>query len=358
MMPATSTARQSAKATAQGLRPPLHEGGWISRCDHVETTGRNRDLDASRVTTRVPMMNAADPPIPSQSNERWTTRKLLRWMTEHFESREIDSPRMVAEMLLAHVLECERMRLYMEVDRPTSPEERSALRTLVGRATRHEPVQYLLGEAWFFGKPFIVDPSVLIPRPSTETLVEHVLQWLRRRDDLVTPLIADIGTGSGCVAVSIAMNHPGVRLIASDISQAALEMARRNAERHGVAERIDFRSGSLLAPIESDGETFDAICSNPPYIPDHEWSDVAMNVRDHEPHEALRGGEDGLDFVRPLLAGAGDRLKPGGQLVVEIAACQHETVTELTSRTGVYEDIRILTDHEHLNRVLVATRRS
>ena len=154
------------------------------------------------------------------------------------------------------------------------------------------------------------------------------------------------------------MNHPAVRVIASDISVAALDIARRNAERHGVDGRIDFRSGSLLAPIESGQEKYDAICSNPPYIPDHEWIDVAPNVKDHEPHEALRGGEDGLDFIRPLLAGAGDRLNPGGQLVVEIAACQHEIVTELTSRTGLYEDIQVLTDHEQLNRVLVATRRS
>ena len=129
-------------------------------------------------------------------------------MIGHFEAKAIDSPQLVSEMLLAHVLGCERLRLYMESDRPASGAERATLRDLVARAARHEPVQYMLGEAWFFGRPFTVGPEVLIPRPSTETLLEHLLQWWRSRGEMESALIADVGTGSGCIAVSIALQQP------------------------------------------------------------------------------------------------------------------------------------------------------
>ncbi len=257
-------------------------------------------------------------------------------------------------MLLAHVLDCDRMRLYMEADRPASAQEREALRQQVARAARHEPVQYLLGEAWFFGQPFAVTPDVLIPRPSTETLVEHVLQWLRRREMSAPPLIADIGTGSGCIAISIAQNHPEARLVATDISDEALALASENAQRHGVASRIEFRSGSLLDPLRQGSDSYDVICSNPPYIPDHEWPDVGPNVKDYEPHTALRAGGDGLDFIRPILAQSGDLLADSGQLVVEFADCQHETIAALARDVGRYQDIMILNDQEGLHRVLVA----
>lgn len=289
-------------------------------------------------------------------NETWTTRSLLRWMTEHFEAKRVDSPRVTAEMLLAHVLECERMKLYMEVDRLASEDERNRLRELVARAARHEPVQYLLGEGQFFGRVFAVNPSTMIPRPSTETILEHLLQSIRGEGEKEPLLIADIGTGTGCIAISLAAQLSQARLIATEVSPEALELAASNAERHKVANRIEFRPGSLLEPIADMTGAFDAICSNPPYIPDHEWESIVPNVKDHEPASALRGGTDGMDFIRSLIAGAGALLKPGGRLYLEIATCNRDAVIKLAQQAGNYEDIEVIRDHEGLDRVLSARR--
>lgn len=296
-------------------------------------------------------------------------------MAGYFREKAVDSSRLVAEMLLAHVLGCERMRLYMEADRPASAGELDRLRALVGRAGRHEPVQYLVGEAWFFGLPFEVNRSTLIPRPSTETLIEHVLQQCRAGgtrggsdpqvlesqglgellagDDL---RLADLGTGTGCIAISIARQVGGARVVATDVVDEALELARSNARRHDVADQIDFRAGSLFEPLSATDEIgrFDFLCSNPPYIPDHEWNEVEQNVKDYEPVAALRGGPDGLEVIRPLIAGAGRWLKPGGQLLVEIAHCHHDAVIDLVGQTDDLMDPRVLKDHEGFWRVLVA----
>lgn len=299
---------------------------------------------------------------PSSANpsaaEVWTTRRLLKWMTDFFTEKQVDSPRVVAEMLLAHVLGCERLRLYMEADRPASPVELSTLRLLVARAGRHEPVQYLVGHAWFFGRQYEVNRSTLIPRPCTETLVEHVFHWLRLNPGHAAPLIADIGTGTGCIAISFAARMPDARVIATDISQAALDLAAVNAARHGMSDRIDFRLGDGLEPLRDGppGQRFDVICSNPPYIADSEWSDVPPNVKDHEPPTALRGGADGLDVIRPLVADAASLMKPGGLLAIEIAHASRDAVVELVRSTRQFENETVLKDHEDLWRVLVANR--
>jgi release factor glutamine methyltransferase len=295
------------------------------------------------------------------SGEIWTTRRLLKWMSDHFQSKAIDSPRVVAEMLLAHVLGCERLRLYMESDRPASSAELAQLRELVARAAKHEPVQYLVGHAWFFGRQFAVSRATLIPRPCTETLVEHVLQWHRVQPGHVSPLIADIGTGTGCIAISLAAQIPDARVIATDIVPDALELARANAALHKVQDRMEFRLGSLLAPVSVDspvpGERFDVICSNPPYIPDHEWErDVDRNVKEFEPQSALRGGADGLEFIRPLIAGAAPLLKPGGLLAIEIADCQRDAALALAKQSEKLSGADVLKDHEGLWRTLVAER--
>ncbi len=286
----------------------------------------------------------------------WTTRRLQQWMAGYFEQRGIESPHLVADMLLAHVLDCERMRLYMEVDRPTDKSELARLRDLVRRASGHEPAQYLVGEAWFFSRPFHVDRSTMIPRPSTETLVEYVIQWLRNEPGHDAPLFADVGTGTGCIAISLLAQFDAARAVATDVSGDALDLAARNAERHGVADRIEFRAGDLLDPLRDHPlwGTFDVICSNPPYIPDHEWAGVAPNVRDYEPHTALRGGVDGLDFIRPLLAGAGAGLRTGGRLVVELADSHHEQAADLVRHAADLKLIDVLKDHEGLHRVVVA----
>ncbi len=298
-----------------------------------------------------------DDPNPTQQTEApWTTRRLLTWITYYVGSKGVESPRLVGEMLLAHVIGCERMRLYMEVDRPATASELISLRELVARAAKHEPVQYLVGNAWFFGREFRIDPSVLIPRPSTETLVEQVLQWRKATPDRADPVIADIGTGSGCIAITLATQLPDTHLIATDISPRALALAEQNAAQHDVADRIEFVTGNGLEPLRQRSVAVDVICSNPPYISDAEWADVAPNVRDYEPTNALRGGTDGLDVIRVLIAEAGALLRPGGQLVVEIAHSQRDAVIELMQQADLLTDPLVLKDHEDFWRVLVAER--
>jgi release factor glutamine methyltransferase len=288
------------------------------------------------------------------SVERWTTRKLLAWTAEHFEQRQIDSPRVAAEMLLSHVLGVPRLRLYMEPDRPASAEERDRFRGLVARAGKHEPVDYLIGKAPFFSLELRVGPAVLIPRPSTETIVEHVLQRQRGRDSEGSVLIADVGTGSGAIAVALAKHLSDARFVATDLSDDALEIARQNAADHGVADRIDFRQGDLLEPLS--GQRFDYLLSNPPYIRDAEWADVAPNVRDHEPTSALRSGPDGLDHLRPLIADAATHLRPGGQALFEFSSTQADAVLDLAAAAPGIENAVILKDHEQFPRVLVVDR--
>jgi release factor glutamine methyltransferase len=286
------------------------------------------------------------------ASDTWSTQRLLQWTTRHFEKHSIDAPRVSAEMLLGHVLGVPRLKLYMDPHRPASQLERAAFRELVERAIAHEPVDYLVGKAPFFSMTLHVSPDVLIPRPSTEALVEHVLQHARRTPGFDAPRVADVGTGSGAIAVAIAKHLPGSHIDAVDLSDAALTVANRNAAEQGVQDRIEFHHGDLLEPLV--GRRLDYLLSNPPYISDAEWRDVPPNVKDHEPELALRGGTDGLDLIRRLVAAAPELLRSDGQLVLEIAASQKAAVIELVRSTpGLHEPI-VLPDHERLPRVLVA----
>ncbi len=286
--------------------------------------------------------------------DTWTTRRLLRWTADHLQKKRTDSPKLASELLLAHVLGIQRIQLYLDMDRPASAAERRAYRELVERAANHEPVQYLVGQAHFFSLPFKVDKSVLIPRPSTETLVEGAIQFIKHTPGHAIPRIADVGTGSGCIAISLAVNLPEARVLATDISPAALKLARVNAELHAVADRIDLVRGSLLEPLA--GELFDLIVSNPPYISDAEWAAVEPNVKNFEPVTALRGGHDGLDLIRPLIAQAGQYLKPAGRLAIELSSSQGAAALALARQTPDLINPRIVADFEGLDRILVADR--
>jgi len=292
--------------------------------------------------------------LRKQADTQWTTRHLLDWTAKHLELKGVDSPRLAAEMLLAHVLEMPRINLYMDLDRPASPLERAAFRELVERASEHEPVQYLVGHGHFYSLKLEVDRHVLIPRPSTETLVEHVINHARRRPGFADAAIADIGTGSGAIAIAVAKNLPDVRVVATDVSEPALELARRNARKHGVADRIDFLRGSLFEPL--GGMRFGFVISNPPYIPDDEWAAVAANVRDYEPAGALRAGADGLDVLRPLIAGVGRYLDEPGQAVFEIAASRKRAVLELVAEASDLTNPHVRADAEGRPRMLLADR--
>ncbi|MDX9912158.1 MAG: peptide chain release factor N(5)-glutamine methyltransferase [Phycisphaerales bacterium] len=296
------------------------------------------------------------------SEARWTTRSLLAWMIDAFTRQSLDAPRLFAELLLAHVIGCDRLRLYMDPDRPASPLERDALRALVARALKHEPVQYLVGEAWFFSLPFKIDRRVLIPRPATETIAEHVLQHARAAGRTREPmLIADVCTGSGAIAIALAKHLPETRVVATDVSADALELAQENVARHNLGTRVELLQGDLLAPLESHPVAGRAgalhyLVSNPPYIPDDEWDAVAPNVREHEPELALRAPPDGLTLIRPLIDRAPFFLRPGGQLLIECAASRAGLAAEIARANPSLTNVRALDDFEGLPRVLLADR--
>ena len=290
---------------------------------------------------------------PSPKNDpTWTSRRLLLWTTEYFKKKGIDNPRLSAEMLLAHVFSTQRIKLYMDPHRPTSKLERSTFRQLVERAAEHEPVDYLIGKCPFFSMTLAVNRNVMIPRPSTETVVEHIIQHARRTPGFHAPLIADIGTGSGAIAIALAKHLPQCRVIATDKCKAALLLARQNTDAYNVTDVIEFRHGDLLDPLQ--GQRVRYLVSNPPYISDDEWQDVPTNVKQYEPEQALRGGADGLRYLRSLIGRARRHLEQPGQLVVEIAAAQRISVTKLVEQTDGLSNPHVLADHEGLPRVLVA----
>jgi release factor glutamine methyltransferase len=300
------------------------------------------------------------------STELWTTRRLLAWMQEAFSKKNLDAPRKQAEMLLEHVLGCRSLDLYMNVDRPASPLERDTLRNLVTRALKHEPIQYLIGKERFFGLEFHVDKRVLIPRPETQTIVEEVLQHARAQHGVASTkgegmLIGDVCTGSGCIAIALLKNLTAARGVAVDVSAEALEVARQNAVRHGVIDRLELLAGDLLTPLAEHPPTrgegsLDYLVSNPPYIPDDEWAAVEPNVKDYEPHIALRGGRDGMDFVRRLVAEGARYVRPGGLLLIELAESRAGEGLELIKGHPLLADARVLKDFLGKPRVIVARR--
>lgn len=247
-------------------------------------------------------------------DEAWTVGRLLTWTTDWLATRGSDTPRLDAEVLLAHVRGCQRIMLYTAFDTVVDDDERGRFRALVKRRGDGEPVAYLVGAREFFSLPFAVTGDVLIPRPETEGLVVRAIDLGR---PAAAPRIVDVGTGSGAIAVAVAKHLPGATLAATDVSAAALAVARANAERHGVAERIEFVEADLLADPRLAGP-WDVIVSNPPYVREDEFAALPRDVRDHEPRGALVAGPTGIEVVARLAAEAAERLAPGGWLLVEI----------------------------------------
>jgi len=248
------------------------------------------------------------------SDDVWTVGRLLTWTTDWLGARGSDAPRLDAEVLLAHVRGCPRIALYTAFDTPVADAERARFRELVKRRGEGEPVAYLVGSREFFSLPFTVTKDVLIPRPETEGLVVRSLDLVK---SAAAPRIADVGTGSGAIAVTLAKQLPRATLVATDIAPAALAAAQANAERHGVAERITFVECDLLADPRAAGP-WDVIVSNPPYVREDEYPALPRDVRDHEPKTALVAGPTGVEIVTRLAAEAAERLAPGGWLLVEI----------------------------------------
>jgi release factor glutamine methyltransferase len=268
----------------------------------------------------------------------WTVLELLRWTTRHFAERGIDSARLDAELLLAHALDCDRLHLYVDYEKPVGEAERARFRDLVrARATERVPVSILLGRREFWSLSLTVSRDVLTPRPESETLVAALLDAFPDRDAELTVL--DSGTGSGAIALALAHERPKARITATDVSPAALADARGNADALGVADRVRFLEGSLFAPLAAElaaGGRFDAVVSNPPYVARREAATLPPELR-HEPEQALFGGDDGTDCLRALAADVAGALTPGGFAAFELDPRQVEVVAGWLGAAGLVE---------------------
>jgi release factor glutamine methyltransferase len=277
--------------------------------------------------------------------ETWTPLKLLAWTQDFFAKKGIDAPRLTAEVLLAHALSCDRVRLYLDFDRPLGDAELARFRDLVRRRAEGEPAAYLVGRKEFYGRPFRVDARVLVPRPETELVLEAALAALPEGGRAL-----DLCTGSGCLAVSIALERPGATVLATDVSEEALAVARENAAALGA--EVEFATGDLWAAVHADSR-FDVVVSNPPYIPAHELAGLPREVR-REPCIALDGGEEGLSLLRRIVAGAPTRLRAGGTLCLEMHESHAEVLPALCLAAG-FERAAARPDLAGLPRFTLAT---
>jgi release factor glutamine methyltransferase len=264
----------------------------------------------------------------------------------------VEAARREAELLLAHALGCPRIILYTRHDEDPGEEVKARFRELVQQRLRGSPVAHLLGKKEFFSLEFEVSPDVLVPRPDTEWVVTECLTLAKT---MATPDILDVGTGSGCIAIAVAQQHKGARVTAADISPAALAVARRNAGRHGLSERVRFSVGDLFAAVP--GEAFDFVLSNPPYIPTADIAGLAAEVRDHDPRLALDGGANGFAVIDRLIAGAPAHLRRGGYLIIEIGHDQEAEARRRFERHGGYELGKTAHDLAGHPRVLRARKR-
>jgi release factor glutamine methyltransferase len=256
-----------------------------------------------------------------------------------------------ARLLARWVLGWDAARLVAQGRDPQPPELAARYDAIIERRARREPVAYLVGHQEFWGLDFDVSPAVLIPRPETELIVEAVIERFAKS---AAPLrIADVGTGSGCLAVALAYELPRARIVATDTSHEAIAIARRNAARHGVSDRIDLRRTDLLDGIEGP---FDLIVSNPPYVPEIDRPTLPPEVRDHEPAAALFAGPDGMTIIERLLKQAHDRLRDGGTLVMEFGHGQSVAIQALVNQTGRFAGVRVRQDLQGIPRVLIASR--
>lgn len=282
----------------------------------------------------------------------WTVRALMEWTEKHFQEKGIESPRLEAQLLLAHALTCKRVEIYTRWDEPVADDRRGRFRELIKRRLDGCPTMYLVGRREFFALEFEVTPAVLIPRPETELLVAETLKRIK---SMTNPRVLDVGTGSGCIAVAIAHRQKNAQVTAIDISAETLAVARRNAAKHRVADRIRFLEGDLFGPL-APAEKFDVIMSNPPYVALADWEGLPSHIREHEPRVALEAGPDGFAVLDRLIPGAVDHLAPAGHLLLEIGATQEEGVSRRLNECCNLEIGPILRDDQNLPRVATSRR--
>jgi release factor glutamine methyltransferase len=275
--------------------------------------------------------------------DTWTILKVLSWTQAYLAEKGVENSRLESEWLLCEVLGLDRVGLYVNFDKPLTASELAACKVFVGRRARREPLQYILGSQDFFGLDFEVSPGVLIPRHDTEILVQEAVNRCPAR-----AAILDIGVGSGCIAVALAKTCPDAHVFGVDPSPKALELAQRNADRHGVT--VTLLQGSLFEPFE--GRKFDLIVSNPPYIPTAEIAALQPEVRDYEPREALDGGPDGLDYYQSIIPAAPAFLEKDGWLLLEVGIGEAPDVLKIFEATGFFCDFFSASDPGKIERVV------
>ncbi len=286
------------------------------------------------------------------TDQPWTVGRLLTWTADYLKKHQAESPRLDAEVLLAEARGCQRIQLYTAFEEVVDDATRTRFREFVKRRAEGMPVAYIVGRKEFYSLNFRVTPDVLIPRPETEHAVIAVLDLLKA-SGLAAPQIVDVGTGSGCIAITIAKHAPQAQVTAIDQSPAALAIAAENAATHQVTDRVTFVESDLLTALPSE-QRFDIIVSNPPYVTEAEWAELSPGVRDFEPRTALVGGTTGLEITTRLVAQALERLTPGGWLVLEIHDGLEAQTHELLTATGRFEKISTIKDLAQLPRVVQA----
>jgi release factor glutamine methyltransferase len=288
----------------------------------------------------------------AETADVWTVQRILNWTTDYLAERGVESARLEAELLCAHARQCQRIRLYTDFDVPMTDVERARMREYVQRRASREPLAYITGRREFYGRNFEVGTGILIPRPETETLIDLALEQIP--DDRPSTFV-EVGFGSGCIALTLAIQKPKCRIIASDISEVCLEYAQRNAEVHQVADRVNFVHGDGLHAVKPHlGDSLcDGFVSNPPYVCDHEFEQLQPEVGLHEPRKALLSGPDGLELIRQLVSQAGPILRPDGWVGMECDPAQCASVSQLMSEAGL-TSTQIHRDYRNVDRIVTA----
>jgi release factor glutamine methyltransferase len=297
------------------------------------------------------------PNTTSSSEQLWNIIRLLTWTTSYFKSHHIDSPRADAEILLAHTLNCRRIDLYLRYDQPLSQDELAIYKALIKRRLGREPVAYIVGQKAFWSFDLTVSPQVLIPRPETECLVELALAQLPEGAAPAPLRVLELGTGTGAIILSLAHERPGHQFIATDVSTHALQIARGNAARYELANKVDFICSDWFGAIKHDQPVIDLIVSNPPYIPTEEIPKLQPEISLHEPPLALDGGRDGLGILKRILQEASCYLRSGGMLFIEIGSNQRKALEGCLEDMTSYACFQFYKDHSDQDRILKAIRK-
>ncbi len=282
-----------------------------------------------------------------------TVLESINLSTQYLNQKGIESPRTNAELLLADILNCKRLDLYLAFERPLSEDEVQKYREHIKRRGNFEPLQYVISKVEFYGLELKVNPSVLIPRPETELMVENILNQFPKDEKFI---ILDIGSGSGNVAIALAVNLPSSKIVSTDVSEEALLVAKENSERHKVSERIKFVKHNILKNDLSNFPMFDIVVSNPPYVSQESYSTLQKEIKNFEPAIAVTDEGDGYTFYREISAKASVKLKENGKLFFEVAQGQSEEVVEIMTKNN-FKNIGVIKDYQNIDRVIFGERK-